>query len=301
MSGDLLSRCPPGGGTVGGRAAPGPAVEAAGPAGRAADPPVPILMYHAVSRSPAAATRALSVTPEAFAGQMAMVTAYGCTPLTTAQLAARWRAGRPLPARPVLITFDDGYEGVHRHALPVLAGLALTATVFVTTGWLRGPGAAGGAPDRMLGWGQVRELAAAGVEIGGHSHTHPQLDQVSPARLGVELARCRELVGAELGTPPASFAYPYGYSDRRVRQAVRAAGYAQALAVGNGPARRVQGPYALRRVTVRRSTGPEQFGRLLECRALTRAYAPDRALTRAYAMVRRARRAARGKALLSRD
>ncbi|MEU0067252.1 polysaccharide deacetylase family protein, partial [Streptomyces albidoflavus] len=257
------------------------------------DQPVPILMYHAVARSPAAATRALSVTPDAFAGQMAMVTAYGCTPLTTAQLAARWRTGRPLPPRPVLITFDDGYEGVYRHALPVLAELALPATVFVTTGWLRGRHEAGGAPDRMLDWGQVRELAAAGVEIGGHSHTHPQLDQLAPGRLATELAYCRELVGAELGTAPTSFAYPFGYSDRRVRQAVRAAGYAQSLAVGNVPARRAQGPYALRRVTVRRSTGPELFGRLLECRALTRAYAPDRALTRGYAVVRRTRQARR--------
>ncbi|MBV7253462.1 polysaccharide deacetylase family protein [Streptomyces albidoflavus] len=300
MSGDLLSRYPPGGGALRERAARAPAGEAGGRARGPEDQPVPILMYHAVTRSPAAATRALSVTPDAFAEQMAMVTAYGCTPLTAAQLANRWRTGRPLPPRPVLITFDDGYEGVHRHALPVLAELALPATVFVTTGWLRGLHEAGGAPDRMLDWGQVRELAAAGVEIGGHSHTHPQLDQLTPGRLATELAYCRELVGAELGAPPASFAYPFGYSDRRVRQAVRAAGYAQSLAVGNVPARRAQGPYALRRVTVRRSTGPELFGRLLECRALARAYAPDRALTRGYAVVRRARQARR-KAIRSRD
>lgn len=181
MSGDLLSRYPPGGGALRERAARAPAGEAGGRARGPEDQPVPILMYHAVTRSPAAATRALSVTPDAFAEQMAMVTAYGCTPLTTAQLATRWRTGRPLPPRPVLITFDDGYEGVHRHALPVLAELALPATVFVTTGWLRGLHEVGGAPDRMLDWGQVRELAAAGVEIGGHSHTHPQLDQLTPA------------------------------------------------------------------------------------------------------------------------
>lgn len=297
MSGDLLSRYPPGGAAVRERTARTAAAGAYGAA--AGGPAVPILMYHAVSRSPAAATRALSVTPEAFAGQMAMVAARGCTPLTTAQLAAGWRTGHPLPPRPVLITFDDGYEGVHRHALPVLAELGLSATVFVTTGWLRGRHTPGGAPDRMLDWRQVRELAAAGVEIGGHSHTHPQLDQLGATRLGTELEHCRELIGTQLGAPPASFAYPFGYSDRRVRQAVRAAGYAQSLAVGNTPARREQGPYALRRVTVRRSTGPELFGRLLECRALTRAYATDHALTRGYAVIRRARQTRR-KALWAR-
>jgi peptidoglycan/xylan/chitin deacetylase (PgdA/CDA1 family) len=257
---------------------------------RVTDPRVPILMYHAVAAEPNDATRALSVTPRAFAEQMAVVADRGLTPVTTARLAAAWRGGRPLPARPVLITFDDGYEGVHRHALPVLARHGFPATLFVSTGWLRGPYDTGGALDTMLGWDQVRELAAAGVEIGGHSHTHPQLDQVPAGDLRHELVRCREIVADQVGTAPLSFAYPYGYSDRRVRAAVRETGYAQALAVGNGLARRAQGPYALRRVTVRRRTGAEEFARLVEGRGIGRAFARDRALTQGYAMVRRARR-----------
>jgi peptidoglycan/xylan/chitin deacetylase (PgdA/CDA1 family) len=256
-------------------------------------------MYHAVSAEPSEATRTLSVTPEAFAEQMAAVADLGLTPLGTAQLAACWRTGRPLPARPVLITFDDGYEGVHRHALPVLTQHGFPATVFVSTGWLRGPYDTGGAPDPMLDWDQVRELAAAGVEIGGHSHTHPQLDQLPDDAMRRELILCKEIVSDRLGAAPASFAYPYGYSSRRVREAVRETGYAQALAVGNTLARRRQGPYALRRVTVRRGTGAEEFLRLLEGRALTRTFARDRALTKGYAMVRRARQVRR-KAIRSR-
>ncbi|WP_030953740.1 polysaccharide deacetylase family protein, partial [Streptomyces sp. NRRL S-481] len=57
---------------------------------------------------------------------------------------------------------------------------------------------------------QVRELAAAGVEIGGHSHSHPQLDQVSGATLRFELIHCKEIISDQLGSVPASFAYPYG-------------------------------------------------------------------------------------------
>ncbi|MFE9625321.1 polysaccharide deacetylase family protein [Streptomyces sp. NPDC006527] len=250
---------------------------------------VPILMYHAVSAEPNDATRALSVTPEAFAEQMEQVADRGLTPLTTAGLAARWRSGRPLPDRPVLITFDDGYEGVHRHALPALAEHGFPATLFVSTGWLRGPYDTGGGLDTMLDWGQVRELADAGVEIGGHSHTHPQLDQIDDATLRAELTRCRDIVADELGALPVSFAYPYGYSSRRVRTAVRENGFAQALAVGNSLARRAQGPYALRRVTVRRSTGAEEFERLLDGRAIARTFARDRALTKGYAVVRRTR------------
>ncbi|MCH5674074.1 polysaccharide deacetylase family protein [Streptomyces gilvus] len=261
--------------------------------------PVPILMYHSVATAPNDATRALSVAPEAFCEQMAMIGDLGLTPVGTAALAAGWRTGRPLPPRPVLITFDDGYEGVHRHALPVLAKHGFASTLFVSTGWIKGAYDTGGGLDTMLDWDQVRELAAVDVEIGGHSHTHPQLDQLADDRLRYELSRCREIVADELGTAPASFAYPYGYSSRRVREAVRESGYAQALAVGNALARRRQGPYALRRVTVRRSTGIEEFGRLLEGRSIARTFAGDRALTKGYALVRRARQVRR-KAIRSR-
>ncbi|MEU1272402.1 polysaccharide deacetylase family protein [Streptomyces sp. NPDC005799] len=261
--------------------------------------PVPILMYHSVATAPNDATRALSVAPEAFSEQMAMIGDLGLTPVGTADLAAGWRTGGLLPPRPVLITFDDGYEGVHRHALPVLAKHGFASTLFVSTGWIKGAYDTGGGLDTMLDWDQVRELAAADVEIGGHSHTHPQLDQLDDDRLRYELSRCREIVAQELGTAPASFAYPYGYSSRRVREAVRESGYAQALAVGNALARRRQGPYALRRVTVRRSTGIEEFGRLLEGRSIARTFAGDRALTKGYALVRRARQVRR-KAIRSR-
>ncbi|MFB9393962.1 polysaccharide deacetylase family protein [Streptomyces coeruleoprunus] len=249
-------------------------------------------MYHAVGHRPAKAAYGLSVAPEAFAAQMALLAERGCTPLTTAALAEAWRTGKPLPDRPVLITFDDGYEGVHRYALPALAEHGFAATLFVSTGWLRGPYDEGGALDTMLDWDQVRELAASGTEIGGHSHTHPELDQVDDGRLRFEALRCREIIAEELGAAPVSFAYPYGYSSRRVRQAVRTAGFAQALAVGNARARRPQGPYALQRLTVRRSTGIEEFGRLVDGCGIGWTFAKDRALTKGYAVVRRVRRAA---------
>ncbi|QNP73578.1 polysaccharide deacetylase family protein [Streptomyces roseirectus] len=257
------------------------------------DTRVPILMYHAIADQPSPATRELSVTPEAFAHQMDLIAARGRTPLTTAGLAAHWRTNRPLPPRPVLITFDDGYEGVHRHALPSLAGHGFPATLFVSTGWIKGAHDTGGALDTMLDWPQIRQLADADVEIGGHSHSHPQLDQLDDTSLRTELTRCRDLLADQLGAPPVSFAYPYGYSDRRVRAAVRESGFAQALAVGNALAHRAQGPYALRRVTVRRRTSAAEFARLLDGDSLTRTFAGDRALTKGYALVRGARKTAR--------
>ncbi|REK87901.1 polysaccharide deacetylase family protein [Streptomyces inhibens] len=254
---------------------------------------VPILMYHAVTVAPTPAARELSVPPEAFAEQLAVLADGGFTPLTTAALAAAWRGGGPLPDRPVLITFDDGYEGVYRHALPALTRYGFPATLFVATGWLRGPYDTGGAPDTMLDWDQVRKLAAAGVEIGGHSHSHPQLDGLGDERLRQEVLRCKEILAEEVGTPPESFAYPFGHSSRRVRHTVRGLGFRQALAVGNALAARRQGPYALARLTVRRRTDTEEFARIVEGRGLVRAFARDRVLTKGYAVVRRSRQAVR--------
>ncbi|NJP82247.1 polysaccharide deacetylase family protein, partial [Streptomyces sp. AA8] len=193
---------------------------------------VPILMYHAVAHAPARATYGLSVSPHAFARQMRLLADRGFHPLTAEELATAWRSGSGLPRKPVLITFDDGYEGVHRHALPALAEHRFRATLFASTGWLRGPHDTGGALDLMLSWGQVKELAASGMEIGGHSHTHPELDQLPDDQLWFEVLKCREVLATELGRAPVSFAYPYGYSSRRVRRIVRAAGFGISLAVG---------------------------------------------------------------------
>ncbi|NGO72409.1 polysaccharide deacetylase family protein [Streptomyces boncukensis] len=250
-------------------------------------------MYHAIAEHPARPVRALSVAPRAFRDQMALLADHGFTPLTTRELGDAWRTGSPLPPRPVVLTFDDGYAGVHTHALAALAEHRFHASLFVSTGWLPGPHHTGGELDTMLTWEQVRELADAGMEIGGHSHTHPQLDQLPDATLQYEIAHCRDLIAAETGTVPVSFAYPFGYSSSRVRRAVRDSGYGLALAVNNALAHTRQSPYALTRLTVRRGTDLAEFTRLIEGQALGRSFARDRALGKGYAVVRRARQAYR--------
>ncbi|MCF0080033.1 polysaccharide deacetylase family protein [Streptomyces lomondensis] len=248
-------------------------------------------MYHAIAHAPPPSIRALSVSPDAFAAQMRLLDEGSFTPLTVGGLTAAWRGGQPLPVRPVLITFDDGYQGVHRHALPVLRELGFPSTLFVATGWLPGQHQiAGAALDTMLDWDEVRELAAAGAEIGGHSHSHPQLDQLPLGALRYELETCWKIITEQLGVPPYSFAYPYGYSDHRVRQMVRTAGFTQAVVVHNALAGPRQDPFSLSRMTVRRSTGAEEFARLIEGRAVTRTFARDRILTKGYTVVRRSRR-----------
>lgn len=258
---------------------------------------VPILMYHGIAEDPAAAVRPLSVRPAAFAAQLAHLDALGFTPITLSSLAAAWACegcatSPPLPERPVVLTFDDGYGDFHSEALPMLRTYRFAATLFVTTGWVEDEGGdTGDRPDRMLTWPQIRDAAAAGVEIAGHTHSHPQLDQLAGRAVRIELRRSRELLEEQLGIEVRGLAYPYGYSSARVRRAVRDVGYRYACAVGNAlPSRRTD-LLALPRLTVRRSTSLATYDRIVRGQLIPAIFAKDRVLTKGYAVARRARTA----------
>jgi peptidoglycan/xylan/chitin deacetylase (PgdA/CDA1 family) len=252
---------------------------------------VPILMYHSVNDRPPASTAPLAVSPAAFADQMALLNDEGFTPISVSAYASR----TTMAGRPVVITFDDGYADFHEHALPVLERYGFPATVFLTTGWMRdaGPYAAGHPLDRMLSWLQVEEALSAGIEFGGHSHSHPQLDQLPTAALRDEVTRNKMLIEDRLGAPVTTMAYPYGYSSARVRREVSRAGYAVACAVANDLADGRHDVLALPRLTVRRTTSLRAFGRAAADQGVPLLYLRDRLLTKGYAVVRRGRYASR--------
>ncbi|WP_264070897.1 polysaccharide deacetylase family protein [Mycolicibacterium komossense] len=253
-----------------------------------------ILMYHDVAECPPPATRRLSVTPRAIEGQLAFLAREGFTGMTFAQLGEAFRTGVELPERPVVLTFDDGYAGVAKDAWPLLRNYGLPATVFVTTGWISDAGRdASGTPlGEMLNWTQIRTMAAAGIEIGAHSHSHPELDQLDNAALCGELRHSRAMLEDGIGAAVQALAYPYGYSSARVRLATRAAGYSCAAVVGNVRATHSDDLFMLPRLTISRATDQAAFEAIVagpDGRMLRR----ERALTAAWAPVRRARRAAK--------
>jgi peptidoglycan/xylan/chitin deacetylase (PgdA/CDA1 family) len=258
---------------------------------RAVDVPLPVLMYHSVSDARAASTRALSVRPAVFDAQLSYLRRQGFTGLTFGELGQRRRTGQPFPARPIVLTFDDGYADLIEEALPILIEHGFPATVFVTTGWLRNAGrnAVATAPGRMLSWAQLAELSAAGVEVAAHSHSHPQLDQISAARLQAELSDCKRLLEDHLGRSVCSLAYPYGYSSKRVRTVAREIGYLQAAVVANATAASTCDPFRVPRLTIRRSTSSAAFASTVNGKRIRLHYAPARVLTAGWAVVRRMR------------
>lgn len=251
---------------------------------------VPILMYHAVTDTAAAATRRLSVTPDMLTEHLVYLLEHGYTGLTFGELARSFRDGAPLPSRVVVLTFDDGYADFAEQAWPILSRHGFTATLFVTTGWVRGgPEPAGTPLDRTLAWEQLRALADSGLEIGAHSHSHPQLDQLPDTALQRELHTSRELLEAHLEARVTTMSYPFGYSTPRVRAAAAAAGYEFAAVVSNRCSNPMQDRLSLSRLTIRHNTAPAAFAAAVG--GSEKPFRTDRALTAAMASYRLVRRA----------
>jgi peptidoglycan/xylan/chitin deacetylase (PgdA/CDA1 family) len=141
-----------------------------------------------------------------------------------------FRAHRPLPDRTVAITVDDAFESAYTRAWPRLKAAGLPLTLFVATKPVDG-----GYRD-FMSWDQIRALAAAGVEIGAHSETHPHMPELTPEQVAREIADSNARFKAELGKVPTLFAYPYGESSAAVRDAVIRAGYRAAMGQQSGVA-----------------------------------------------------------------
>lgn len=172
---------------------------------------ITILTYHSLDDSGSV----ISVTPSLFEAQMAGLAEgrYRVLSLREA-LADREEAG-DWPDKSVVLTFDDGYANVHEHALPVLVRHGFGATVFLVAGhvggandWALPPRGLGRRP--MLPWSQIEQLAENGIEIGAHTLSHPDLSKLGPRALEREIVGSAEAIGAHLGEPAQTFAYPYG-------------------------------------------------------------------------------------------
>jgi peptidoglycan/xylan/chitin deacetylase (PgdA/CDA1 family) len=185
-----------------------------------------ILMYHRVAE---VAENPLCVTPSRFAEQMAWLKQHGLRGVGVGTLVDAMRAGRQRGL--VGITFDDGYCNLVEAALPALLSHDFTATMFIVSGLLGGTNEWDEGPVwPLMSADQVRELAAAGMEIGSHTITHPRLAGADADQLKVEVSDSRASLSDLIGAAIRGFAYPYGSMDTAAQHAVRDAGYDYACA-----------------------------------------------------------------------
>jgi peptidoglycan/xylan/chitin deacetylase (PgdA/CDA1 family) len=208
---------------------------------------VPILMYHVIGNPRAgAAYPDLFVRPADFASQMRWLDRHGYQAVTLRAVWKHWHRGAPLPTKPVVVSFDDGYRSIAQAAFRSLNARGWAGVLNLTVKNLR---VAGGLSDR-----QVRRLIAAGWELDSHTLTHPNLPSLGARELQREVAGSRTALRQKFGVPVDFFCYPAGRYDARVIAAVRRAGYLGATTTIDGLATPGR-PYELRRVRVGRGDG----------------------------------------------
>jgi peptidoglycan/xylan/chitin deacetylase (PgdA/CDA1 family) len=220
---------------------------------------VPILLYHRVGPLPTVRDPfpGLTVQPRMFVAQMEWLARNGFHAISPRQLFDALEWGRPLPRRPVLITFDDGYSDVLWHAEPILHRLHWPAVAFVITDRVGGP------DPSFLDWAGLRDLERDGFTIGSHTVHHVGLPSVSPARAWLELSRSRDVLREHLHAPVAWLAYPRGAEDPAVVRLARKAGYLLAFTERPGFAQSAREPLLLRRDEIVRGDRLAGFAALL--------------------------------------
>jgi peptidoglycan/xylan/chitin deacetylase (PgdA/CDA1 family) len=182
---------------------------------------LPILCFHAIEEGPGP----LCFPPAAFKRQVRRLREAGWRSLVVSEVAAHIAAGRGFPRQALAFTFDDGFASVHSGALDALDAAGFTATVYPATAYLGGVSSwmdGEASRLRMLAPAQLRELHAAGWEVGGHTHSHASLPALGEAEIAAELGASTEILEDLVGGPVRTFAYPYGLHDARSRAAASA-------------------------------------------------------------------------------
>jgi peptidoglycan/xylan/chitin deacetylase (PgdA/CDA1 family) len=218
-------------------------------------------MYHYISSPPAGADvyrKDLSVSPERFESHLKYLVDSGYQVVTLDDLLYALTQGRPLPPKPVILTFDDGYEDNYRNAFPLLQKYDLIGHFFIIGDFVNA-----GRPGFMT-WEQIEEMAAVGQRFGSHSRDHPNLAGKPVDYLVWQALGGLEAIQEHLGYHPRWVSYPSGGYDRQVMAVYRSANYWGGLSTEQGATHTPDDIFHLQRVRVRGNYTTRDLATLLE-------------------------------------
>lgn len=210
---------------------------------------IPILMYHYISVPPADADiyrNDLSVMPENFRQQMEWLQANGYETISLYDLIYALNIGWPhLPDKPIILTFDDGYQDNYDNAFPILKELGFTGTFFILTD----------VTDRSepgyMTWPMLKEMSEAGLSIEVHGREHLEMVNRDESWLTYHLRGPAQTIQANLGYEPRFLAYPSGKYDNLTISVAQEEGYWGAVTTKNGTHQTKAQPYELERLRIR--------------------------------------------------
>jgi len=226
---------------------------------------IKVLMYHrVVENGELSRTHWTCVHTEEFRRQLQLLDRWGFTTVTFDDYRLYLAGDLNLPRRPVILTFDDGFDDVYTNAFPILKEFGMKAVVFVLGNreikknfWdehLNLPTAS------LMNEQQIVELHAAGFEIGSHTMNHAQLTALPVDEAWEEISRSRMVLEILVNSSVQTFCYPYGDVNESIKKMVEDAGYAIACSVYSGPATFGIEPFEIRRIAIPGGLGSIGFG-----------------------------------------
>jgi peptidoglycan/xylan/chitin deacetylase (PgdA/CDA1 family)/ubiquinone/menaquinone biosynthesis C-methylase UbiE len=231
---------------------------------------VPVLLYHRIADDGPVGLARYRLSSEMFRAQMRWLRRNGYHTIVSEELAWFLANNHPFVGRPVMISFDDGFQDFADQAWPILRIHDFRAEVFVVTdlvGQTAQWDAHLGEPAPLMGAPTIVRLAAEGVSFGSHLATHRGADGLATRELAEELTRSRAMLGQWLDHPVQSFAAPFGLTDERLRLLAAECGFRTGFSTEPGVARLTSDPLNLPRIEIRGDLTLEDFvTRLESCR-----------------------------------
>jgi peptidoglycan/xylan/chitin deacetylase (PgdA/CDA1 family) len=199
----------------------------------------------------------------AFADQMAYLHREGYTTISLDDFVAFQDGKVTLPAKPIMLTFDDGFVSVYRYAFPILKRYGMKATIFVTPDPNSENFTKHAAVDSPLTHEQMREMSNCGIAIESHGMTHRYLTGIESEVVRWELEESKKVLEEVVQKPVQFLAIPSGAYNRSVKQLAKEAGYRAVFGMMKGSNHAGSDRYGLRRMVIARDFTLEDFQRIL--------------------------------------
>jgi peptidoglycan/xylan/chitin deacetylase (PgdA/CDA1 family)/2-polyprenyl-3-methyl-5-hydroxy-6-metoxy-1,4-benzoquinol methylase len=227
---------------------------------------IPILMYHRIAEDGPQELAQWRTSPQLFRQHLTWLRRHGYRSIAIDEWVTALREQRPLAGRPVLITFDDGYDDFASSAWPILERHGFTATVFIVTDLVGGTAdwdRSFGNPARLMDWHDIQKLSRQGVDFGSHTTTHQLLPEISFDEVLSAAINSRTTLESKIGKEVVSIAYPWGGHDEAIQAAFATCGYKVGLTTKPGFSFLSDSIMALPRVEICGSDGLEDFSKKL--------------------------------------
>lgn len=222
---------------------------------------LPILTYHQIRNllpSTPANVLSITVSPKEFEKQMEYLVSQGYQTIYFSDLLDYLENGCPLPEKPIILTFDDGWVEDFSVVYPVLKNYSMVGTFFPPTNWVDHDA------KGLLSWDQISAMSLGGMEFGSHTESHAWLDRISDDRVLSEVSLSKQHIEAHTGKPVIVLAYPGGAFSTNVIDLIKEAGYQAAVTTLYGSDQNLRDIFTLHRIGVHYTDSIEVFASRLK-------------------------------------